>query len=70
MIWSFIKQVLLRSAQQTIIDQFDLVCSAKSSSFWVFVLFMPPLVPVDIRDADLSARKTSKPLISDNLEKL
>ena len=28
------------------------VCSAKSSSFWVFALFMPPLFPVDIRGAD------------------
>jgi hypothetical protein len=25
----------------------------KSSSFWVFALFMPPLFPVDIRGANL-----------------
>ena len=28
------------------------LCSAKSSSIWVFALFMPPPAPVDIRDAD------------------
>ena len=32
------------------------LCSAKSSSFWVFALFMPPLAPVDIRDADTQDR--------------
>ena len=41
-------------------------CSAKSSSFWVFALFTPPLVPVDIHDADHPGQ--SSPRLVDHTE--
>src|SRR6516162_2287830 len=55
--WSMV-QVLLRRSWQPSLTVFR----KKSSSFWVFALFMPPLFPVDIRGANHPGQ-SSLPLV-------
>src|SRR5215469_13993818 len=52
----------LIAQRPSMINEAREVCSAKSSSLWVFALFMLPLVPVDIRDANHPGQ-SSLPLV-------